>query len=75
MVGKWRVINAAVWLYQVLLPVYPPVDDFWGAKAQQLFRFGPFDDVARLLGRALIPFILWFLIDWAIRRRSAKRSA
>jgi hypothetical protein len=46
----------------VLLPVATP-EDFWSDKGRQLFRLGPFDDPARLMGRAIIPFVLWLAID------------
>jgi hypothetical protein len=71
-----RIINALVWLYvwlcQVLLPVHAP--DFVDAKIQQLFRFGPFDDLPRLMGRAFVPLVFWAVIDWRLRQSAARRS-
>jgi hypothetical protein len=72
-----RIINALVWLYiwlcQVLLPVHAP--DFVVAKIQQLFRFGPFDDLPRLLGRAFVPLVFWAVIDWRMRQSTQHKSA
>jgi hypothetical protein len=71
-----RIINALVWLYvwlcQILLPVHAP--DFVDAKIQQLFHFGPFDDLPRLMGRAFVPLVFWAVIDWRLRRQSAVRK-
>lgn len=73
-----RAINAAVWLYlwlsQILMPVTAP-GDFWAQKAAQLVQFGPFDDMPRLVGRGIIPFLFWLLIDFGVRRRQKKRTA
>jgi hypothetical protein len=76
-VTRFRYINALLWLYlwlsQALLPVTTG-DDFWSAKGAQLLRFGPFDDISRLIGRAVIPFILWYVVDWMIRRRQRRAA-
>jgi hypothetical protein len=73
-----RVANAVFWLYvwlsNVLTPAAPS-HDFWAAKAMQLAQFGPFDDIPALLGRAVIPAILWAVIDWRIRSRAKPISA
>jgi hypothetical protein len=70
---RYRIINGIVWLYlwlsQVMLPVVTD-GDFWSEKGKQLFRFGPFDDPVRLTGRAIIPLVLWVIIDWIIRRQN-----
>ena len=75
--GNARIINAMIWLYvwlcQVLLPVYGP--DFVDAKIQQLFRFGPFDDLPRLMGRAFVPLVFWAVIDWRLRQSSRRQSS
>ena len=76
-----RLINAAIWLYlwlsRVMTPSIVPAadEDFWAAKAHQLVEFGPFDDIPRLLGRGLLPLILWAFIDWRLRRRERMRAA
>jgi hypothetical protein len=73
-----RILNALFWLYLWLSDVMQPVvngGDFWPEKGKQLFRLNShFDDPARLVGNAVIPLVLWFAIDWALRRK-AKRSA
>jgi hypothetical protein len=51
-----RLINAAIWLA------------VWIGIA---FAFNAFNDPPRLLGEAIIPLILWFLIDWGLRRSKA----
>jgi hypothetical protein len=71
-----RIINAVVWLYLWLSDVMNPVfsqGDFWAEKGKQLLRLNSnFDNPARLLGNAVIPFVLWLVIDWRLRKR-AKR--
>ncbi|GEM_PF-5954357 len=74
-----RAINIIFWLYiwlsQALLPVIATNDDFWAEKGKQLFRLNPhFDDPARLIGNALIPFVCWLVIDWGLRRRAKRQS-
>jgi hypothetical protein len=75
--GNARIINAMIWLYiwlcQILLPVHAP--DFVDAKIQQLFRFGPFDDLPRLMGRAFVPLVFWAVIDWRLRQSSRRQSS
>ena len=75
--SRARFINVLVWLYvwlsQVLLPVINR-SDFVQAKIEQLFRFGPFDDLPRLIGRALIPAMFCALVDWRLRRTQARRK-
>jgi hypothetical protein len=69
--GKARIINAIFWLYMWLSDALEPVvteGDFWSEKAHQLFRLNDnFDDPARLAGNALLPALLWFVIDWRLR--------
>ena len=70
--GLFRILNAMVWCWVALSNLLAPVvaeGDFWIEKGKQLFQLGPVDDVARLLGRAVIPFLLWLLFDWIIRTR------
>jgi hypothetical protein len=70
--SRFRIANGVLWLYlwlsQALVPVIT-TGNFWSAKGRQLFSFGPFDDIESLLARAAIPFFLWLMIDWWIRRR------
>jgi len=74
-----RQINGIFWVYlwlcKVLMPVVASDADFWSAKLHQLFEFGPFDDVGRMIGRGVPPLILWALSDTALRRRERARSA
>jgi hypothetical protein len=50
-----RIINALVWI---------------GVFLATAIAFHGFDDPFRLTGEAVVPFILWFIIDWIIRARS-----
>ena len=76
--SRARIVNVLVWLYvwlsQILLPVMNR-SDFAQAKIEQLFRFGPFDDLPRLLGRAFVPAIFCALVDWRLRRIQARRKS
>jgi hypothetical protein len=68
-----RIINGIFWLWMwlssAMLPVTANTDKFWSAKLAQLFILNPnIDDIFRLLGNALIPFILWGIIDRFIKR-------
>ncbi|MBI1274037.1 MAG: hypothetical protein GC131_08140 [Alphaproteobacteria bacterium] len=72
-----RIINAAVWLYLWLSQVMMPVvdgSDFWAEKGRQLLQFGPFDDPSRLMGRAIIPLILWFVIDRGLKKVKTSKT-
>jgi hypothetical protein len=71
--GKARIINAIFWLYvwlsNILNPVIMTDGNFWSEKAKQLVRLNEHvDDPARLVGNAIIPAVLWFAIDWGLRR-------
>ena len=77
---RYRILNAVVWLYlwlsDVLNPVIMDGIDFWSEKAKQLLRLNShFDDPFRMLGNAIIPALLWFAIDWGLRRRDRVRRS
>jgi hypothetical protein len=76
MTGTYRIINGIIWLYLWLSDVMQPVTadgDFWAEKLKQFFRLNEhFDDPARLVGNAILPAVLWFIIDWGIRRKQAR---
>ena len=66
-----------VWCWVALSNLLAPVEsqgDFWIEKGKQLFQLGPVDDVPRLLGRAVIPLLLWLLCDWIIRAQRFRRA-
>ena len=70
--GLFRILNTMVWCGVALSNILAPVvteGDFWIEKGRQLFQLGPVDDTPRLLGGAVIPLLLWLLIDWLIRTR------
>jgi hypothetical protein len=75
----YRIINAVVWLYLWLSDVLHPVGthaDFWWEKAKQLFRFNSsFADPVEFVGTAIFPALLWFAIDWGLRRRDRVRRS
>jgi hypothetical protein len=62
-----RYINVAVLFYLWASDVLNPIatkGDFWTEKAKQALRLNQnIDDPVRLLGNAIIPFVLWFAID------------
>jgi hypothetical protein len=70
---KARIINAIIWLYLWLSDALQPVEtggDFRSEKTKQFFRLNHhIDDPFRFAGNAVIPFLLWLVIDWRIRRR------
>ncbi len=76
--GKLRIANAVFWTYVWLSQIHLlPVTvgpNFWYAAARLLWHFGPFDDIAQLIARALVPLVLWALIDWRLRRIQMRRA-
>jgi hypothetical protein len=73
-----RILNAIFWLYIWLSDALMPVTgsgDFWAAKGRQLFRLNSnFNDPPRLIGSTITILVLWFVIDWALRRVSRRRT-
>lgn len=75
-----RTINAVVWLYLWLSRGCTPVTDipegssFWAEKSKQFFEFGPFDDIAMLLGRGVFFLIPWLGIHLMLRKSAAKQG-
>lgn len=72
-----RLINAVIWIYlwlsHALLPVVVAEGgSYWTEKALQLVRFGPFDDLPRLLGRGFVLAVLWFIAHLLLGRLNAK---
>ena len=66
-----RYVNVTVWFYLWASDILNPVatnGDFWTEKAEQALRLNQnIDDPARLLGNAVIPFVLWLAIDLFLR--------
>jgi hypothetical protein len=62
-----RYINIAVWFYVWASDILNPAvttGDFWTEKAKQALRLNQnIDDPFRLLGNAIIPLVLWLVID------------
>ena len=72
----FRIFNTMVWCWVALSNLLTPVlteSDFWIEKGRKLFQLGPVDDMPRLLGPAVIPFLLWLLFDWIIRAHGIAR--
>ena len=76
-----RIINAIFWLYlslsDAMMPVVENQENFWTEKGKQLFRLNRYlisdfynlpAQIGLVLGTAIIPFVLWFVIDWILRR-------
>jgi hypothetical protein len=60
-----RVLNGIFWLYLWLSDAIQPGGD-WPDK---LFRLNShIDDSYRFVGNAIIPLVLWFVIDTILRR-------
>lgn len=76
-VRKSRAINAGIWLYLWLSGIFVPAivpegSDYWTEKAKQLFQFGPFDDIPRLLGRGVWFFLPWLIIHLSLVRKNGR---
>ncbi|MFL9709955.1 hypothetical protein [Methylobacillus sp. Pita1] len=74
-----RIINMIIWLWiwlsSVMLPVTTNTEDFWSAKIAQLFTINPnIQDIPRLIGNAILPLILWFIIDRVLKRKNLKAN-
>ena len=69
-----RIGNGAFWLWMwfsaVMLPVTISTEDFWGAKAAQLFSLNPnISDVPTFVGNGVFPFLFWFVVDRIMKRK------
>lgn len=75
-----RIINGVIflylWLSYTLKPtIVPEGGDYWAEKAKQLFRFGPFDDIPRLMGQGVFLLPIWFVIHLLLGRMKKKKLA
>jgi hypothetical protein len=82
-----RIINAIFWLYMwlsdAMMPVVENQENFWTEKAKQLFRLNRYlisdlynlpSQIGLVLGTAIIPLLLWFVIDWILRRAGRAKT-
>lgn len=74
-----RIANGIFWIWMLLsaamLPVTNGTDNFWAAKATQLFSLNPnIQDVPRFIGNAIIPLILWFVLDRTLKPKTKKQT-
>jgi len=74
-----RVANGIFWLWMwlsaAMMPVTSGTDNFWAAKAAQLFSLNPnIQDIPRFLGNSVLPLILWFVIDWILKPKPNTNS-
>ena len=82
-----RIINAIFWLYlwlsDAMMPVVENQENFWTEKGKQLFRLNRYltsdfynlpAQIGLLLGTAIIPLVLWFVIDWILRRTGRAKT-
>jgi hypothetical protein len=77
---KARLINGAVflylWLSYALKPaIVPEGGDYWAEKVKQLFRFGPFDDIPRLLGQGVFLLPIWLVVHLLLGRMNKKNPS
>lgn len=60
-----------IWLSAAMTPVINDTDNFWVAKAAQLFSLNPnIQDIPRFIGNAVFPLILWFVFDWILKSKA-----
>ena len=74
-----RVANGIFWLWMwlsaAMMPVISGPDNFWAAKAAQLFSLNPnIQDIPRFVGNAVLPFILWFVFDRILKSKTKSKS-
>jgi hypothetical protein len=85
--GKARIINAIFWIYlwlsDAMMPVIENQEHFWTEKGKQLFRLNRYlisdlynlpSRIGLLIGTAIIPLVLWFVIDWILRRAARVKT-
>lgn len=54
-----------------MTPVISDTDNFWAAKATQLFSLNPnIQDIPRFIGNAVFPLILWFVFDRILKSKA-----
>lgn len=74
-----RIANGIFWLWlwlsAALMPVTSATDNFWAAKAAQLFSLNPnIQDIPRFIGNAVFPLILWFVFDRFLKPKAKAKS-
>lgn len=64
-----------MWLSAALTPVSSGIDNFWTAKATQLFSLNPnIHDIPRFISNAVFPLILWFVFDLLLKPKAKSKS-
>lgn len=74
-----RIVNGIFWLWMwlssAMMPVTADTDYFWAAKVAQLFSLNPnIQDTSRLIGNAILPLILWFILDRILKPKEKTKS-
>jgi hypothetical protein len=74
-----RLGNGVFWLWMwvsaAMMPVNSGTDNFWAAKASQLFSLNPnIQDIPRFLGNGIFPLILWFVFDRLLKPKAKAKS-
>lgn len=74
-----RVVNGIFWLWiwlsAAMMPVTSDTDNFWAAKAAQLFSLNPnIQDIPRFIGNAVFPLMLWFVFDRILKPKAKTKS-
>jgi len=85
--GKARLVNgifwAYLWLSDATMPVVENQENFWTEKGKQLFRLNRYlvtdfynlpTQIGLFIGTAIIPLVLWFVIDWILRRADRTKT-
>lgn len=74
-----RILNGIFWLWMwlssVMMPITADTDNYWTAKVSQLFSLNPnIQDTPRLIGNAILPLILWFILDRILKSKVKAKS-
>ena len=85
--GRARIVNGGFWLYlwlsDAMMPVVENQENFWTEKGKQLFRLNRYlisdfyslpTQIGLVIGTAIIPLVLWFVIDWSLRRTGRAKT-
>ena len=74
-----RILNGIFWLWiwlsSAMMPITADTDNYWAAKVAQLFSLNPnIQDAPRLIGNAILPLILWFILDRILKSKEKTKS-
>lgn len=74
-----RILNGMLWLWiwlsSAMLPITTDTDNYWAAKIAQLFTLNAnIHDIPRLIGNAILPLVLWFILDRILKPNEKTKS-